>query len=216
MTVFGNGQKKSVAESELVKSSHSSVRVTSNPINTSSAPPLRNIDPDGIRQILGRLVMYLRKMPDNSRMKVPCLVDVGSTGVGFTVDKTEKYQTKILIKDAINSPLVWTMRIPYQTLLCITVDDTGQTLFGTLCANRGFGMSDYITYENRQNNMRRIHYDGTTYMPSSQTSTLWIPVTDSGRDKLYDNRVMDLSRALKSCNFGDLLLSLANMRLCLK
>ena len=174
----------------------------------------RKLAKEDIRTLLGKIVLFIRKMPEHSRMKTPLKLNFENLSVGFLIDKTDRGKTKISIKDNYNSESAWNLKIPKQTTLHITLDEEGKLLRGEICTDRGLGISDYITFNRDKRLNRKIYYDGKTYVPHENG---WSPIKNilmhEFIDELYPNNLL---KVLLDCNFGNILLGLANMKLCLR
>ncbi len=169
---------------------------------------------EDIRILLGKIVLFIRKMPEHSRMKTPLKLQFKNLSVGFIIDKTDSRKTKIFIKDYYKNESDWNLKIPKQTTLHITLDEEGKLLRGEICTDRGLGISDYITFNRDKRLNRKIYYDGKTYVPHENG---WSPIKNilmhEYIDELYPNNLL---KVLLDCNFGNILLGLANMKLCLR
>lgn len=171
------------------------------------------ISNENIKVLLGKIVLYLRKMPKSSRMRTPARLVFNDIAVGFLIDKTGN-KTQIHIKDNLRDVADWDLRIPHQTIVNITLDDEGKMLKGDICSNQGLGLSDYISFDRDKLQNRHLYYDGKAYIPYLSG---WAPVKNILMREIIDEFCPNnLLSVLLNCNFGNVMLSLANMRLCLR
>lgn len=178
------------------------------------------------QKILWKLSAYYKRM-SNAKVNNPVKINLDGNIVGFTMDRTlPGGKTRIVLKDLLQVGKDFSARVPHQASLQILLDENGQMISGDLCTHLYYKITDHINFARTGNNVRRITYDGTSYMPVGRDNH-WVPVTQtqtthaSLRDAngyLWSDagRNNHLADALDRSTFGELLMHLASLKTQLK
>lgn len=178
---------------------------------------------EGTQKILNKISAYYKRIP-NAKLNNPVTINLDGNIVGFTMDRTlSGGKTKIILKDLLQEGKHFSARVPQQSSLQILLDENGQMISGDLCTHLGFGITDHVNFERTGKNIRRITYDGTSYMPVGRDNH-WVPVTQTQtthasmrdtRGYLWSDagRNNNLAEAIERSTFGEFLMHLADLKI---
>lgn len=151
---------------------------------------------------------YTELIPANSVTTKPILVKDGESFIGFTIDKTRRGITRVVMKDALKSADDWASTGKTQTILEAQFDNKSglmkeaQYVYSKYVRGNEGEMTtigEHYAFERFGKNKRRIFSSNIEFSPSAEFGDFWKSVTETFTKKidLQDVELME-SHAIKT------------------